>query len=102
VAHRSFKVAVVHPFDDHHRNTEARDLKATNDTMLVWCGHGGNGIHWHRLVSLSQAKLPGEIPGLPGLIKVRFQEDRQAVTQSQSANHRQCTLCQLQRSSDWN
>jgi len=50
VARRPLEIDVVHAFDDHHRKTEARDFKASKNTVLFKCGHGRDGIHLRRLV----------------------------------------------------
>ena len=35
VTGRPFEVAAFHPFDNHHRNTDARDIQPANHTAFL-------------------------------------------------------------------
>jgi hypothetical protein len=57
VANRPLKVAVFHTFDDHNRNTDARDIELADDTIAARRARTGHGIQGHRFVRGFLAKF---------------------------------------------
>src|SRR5580700_434118 len=95
VADRPFEVAIVCSFDHHDGDTDARNLKTADHFMLVWHRDGGNRSQSRGLALSLQTKLLVELAGLPGLVQLRVQENRQAVSQAQGAHDGQCAPLQL-------